>query len=933
MSRASSLLLAPLAALLAAPLAAQSDGALAGRVRDAASGLAIAEALVTVEGGRRGATTDTAGAFRVRQLRSGSYDVRVRRIGYRPLVLTGVTVRAGATTDLELLLEPQAVEVEDLVVEAPVDPVLDPLAVRSEQRIEARDLRTLPVSSLNEALALTAGSVGESYRGGRVGQTAFVLDGLGVKNQLDASTGGLGLRIPPDILQEASLVTNGFSARYGQAISGVVNVVTRDGGERWTGRLAYETDRPLGGRGDLGLDRLVLAADGPLVAGITGLVGIDLNARTDFDPVNAPAAASPRDPFVDLAGPLPHNSGEQLSFAGKLTIPLSQRQTLRIFGLKSIEQRLLYDPAYKYEPSFGPARRTDGTLLTAHLQHTSSPTASLPIVADLRVGRFIRDFVRGTLDGEADYGFGAFSGDRYRMVGEDRARAQDTAGTRAPIPGFGTPRLTDRSPWGVPAFFLGGASRGEIAWNRFNETRAQLDVTLGTSQGGDTYLGAEIVRQGVVTYQRVSAGLPVGFGDSVPPATASDFTPLSIGLYAESQLRVSELAFTVGMRYDRFDTRADLPAAGPAAPDRGAKGKFSPRFAVSTVFSGVTFVASGGQFVQPPDYQFLVDAAFDDSLRTGRFRQGNPSLGFESSWQYEFSLRGRPREDMALRANVYVKRLDGLVSSVPLGVDPDSSVFGNTDFGSVKGLELLAERTFDGRWGVRALYTLQFADASSTSPFLLRRAFTIDPVTGDTLIPARIEFPLDFDRRHALTLIAQAQVPERVGPSVLGARPFAGWEVATVIRANSGLPFSRIAPGTDSIIGRVNDNRLPWTSTVDVLLRRPVRLGGTRTSLYLDVRNLLNTRNRIGARRDTGTEFATDDDIEARARAAYGANPGPIPFESPRYRPFADLNDDGVIAGENELLPLYRAAARDISSPLLFYGPPRLVRFGMEVLF
>ena len=80
------------------------------------------------------------------------------------------------------------------------------------------------------------------------GEESFIIDGLGVKNQLDASTGSLGLRIPPDILTEASLVTNGFSARYGQALSGMINVVTKDGGKRWAGRAAYETDRPSASR-------------------------------------------------------------------------------------------------------------------------------------------------------------------------------------------------------------------------------------------------------------------------------------------------------------------------------------------------------------------------------------------------------------------------------------------------------------------------------------------------------------------------------------------------------------------------------------------------------------------------------------------------------------------------------------------------------------
>lgn len=99
-------------------------------------------------------------------------------------------------------------------------------------------------------------------------------------------------------------------------------------------------------------------------------------------------------------------------------------------------------------------------------------------------------------------------------------------------------------------------------------------------------------------------------------------------------------------------------------------------------------MASYGRFTQAPDYQFLVDAAFGDTTRTGRFRRGNPDLGFERASQYEFNVRIRPREALSLRVGVYVKRLTGLVASVPLGVDPDSTIFGNADAGSVKGAEI-----------------------------------------------------------------------------------------------------------------------------------------------------------------------------------------------------------------------------------------------------
>lgn len=917
-----------LLALVPSVLYGQSEGAISGRVSDKTTGASIAEVVLTVSDGRRGATTDTSGYFRIRQLRSGNYDLRARRIGYRPVVIVGVQVRAGQTVDIHVEMEPQAVSVEEITVEAPVDRVLDPLATRTEQRIEAKDLRELPVSSLNEALALSAGAVGESYRGGRVGETAFILDGLGLKNQIDASTNSIGLRIPPDILTEASLVTNGFSARYGQAISGVVNVVTKDGGDRWMGRAAYETDRMFGGRGDLGLDRFILQADGPLGGGVTAVVGVDLNARLDFDPVNAPAPGNPRDPFSDASGPLPNNSGEQYSFTAKLVAPITQRQTLRVFALKGIEQRLLYDPRYKYDPSLGPAQRVDGLLLSGHLQHTTSPTSKLPLVVDLRVGRFTRDFTRGTLVDSADYSIGAYTGQRFRFLGEDQARARDTAAVETSVPGMAAPELSDRTPWGVPAFFYGTGPRGEISWNHFTETRAQLDLTFGASQRGDFVLGGEFIRQNVETFQRVLGALPVGTGDSVPPAITSEFKPLAFAAYAETQFRLADLGFTLGLRFDHFDTRADLPG-NPSKPQN----KFNPRVSVATALAGATVVASLGSFSQPPDYQYLVDAAFDDTLRTGRFRRGNPQLGFENSWQGELSVRGRPAPGYSLRTNVYIKRLDGLIASVPLGVDPDSAIFDNDDYGTIKGFEVLAEREFRGGWGARLIYTLQSAQASSSSPFLLRRAFTIDTLTGDTIIPARIEFPFDYDRRHGITFIGQGAVPVGVGPEIFGVRPLGGLEGAVIARFQSGLPFSRVAPGTDSIVGPLNDSRLPWTNTVDMLLRRPITLGRARGSLYFDARNLFNRRNIVSVRRDTGTPDATEDMILQLAEDAYQAHPEPIPYESPRYRPHGDLDGNGVIEGRNELFPLYLDAARDATNPLLFYGPPRLLRIGVEFVF
>src|SRR4029077_16236829 len=217
------------------------------------------------------------------------------------------------------------------------------------------------------------------------------------------------------------------------------------------------------------------------------------------------------------------------------------------------------------------------------------------------------------------------------------------------LPGFTSPQWSENTPWGVPAFFLGAGSRGELVWNRFREIRAQADFTYGLGSSSTLAFGGEFSQQRAQTFQRISAYLPVG--DSIPPPSAADFGPRSGALYGEAQILLDDIAFTMGVRYDQFD------AGSPSVVQRfGPHRTVPPRFAVSTVLNGATVVASWGHFAQAPDFQYLVDATFDDTLRTGRFRTGNPNLGFETATQYEFSVRVRPTDRTAFHANIFVKR-------------------------------------------------------------------------------------------------------------------------------------------------------------------------------------------------------------------------------------------------------------------------------------
>ena len=906
-------------ALLPTGLAAQVDGAVAGTVTDAVSGVPIPGAQVDVGRGMRGAVTDAEGRYRVRAMRPGIYSIRVRAVGFKPLTQDGVVVVGGRTVQLDVRLASEAVELPGIAVEGKPDPLLDPRIAATIQRVTAADLRELPLTSLEEAIAIKAGVVEASIRGGRVGQDALVLDGMTVKNQLDPSTGTMGLVIPPIAIREATLVTNGFSAQYGQALSGMVLAVTREGDDRLEGTLALETDRPLGNGADYGFDRLVAALGGPLFAGLKFFAAIDARGLLDHDPVNAPAPADTLDPRSAQPWVLPNNSAERYDLFAKLTIPLGTRQVLRVQGAASQVQRQLFDPVLKYQPGSGPAERVRAGQAMAHLQHATKPSAATTAVIDLRFAYFDKQAIRAPLLAPPDFRYGAFTFSRWDLAGEEVARARDLNAAQGVIPGFQAPRFAELTPWGVPAFFMTDAPRGELAWNRFREGRARLDVLLGPGRNTDIRFGGEYVGQRVQTFTRLEAYRTVAAG--APEPVMSEFSPYQATGYAEVMQRLKDVSLVGGLRVDGFNPRSELDSE-----DLGTKVTVGPRFALTVVLQGALVVASWGHFAQPPDYQYLTDAAFDDTLRTGRFRRGNPALGFESATQYELQVRVRPAINTGVRVGVYVRRLDGLVASVPLGVDVDSAVFGNADFGDVRGIELALERDFVGNWGGSFTYVLQKAEATASNAQDFFRRLRITPI-GDTVLPAVARFPLDYDRRHSLIVTARGRIPERVGP-VLG-----GFEGGLVFRWGSGLPYSRTTVGGDSLVGVPNSERLPSQYALDLLIRRGFRIGGARIGVYVDVRNLTNFRSVVAVRRESGTPQAGEPQIEAEAEAAYRANPTPIPYESPRYRRFADADGDGLIAGKEELLPLYQGAARDFLQPIFAYGAPRRFRLGVELSF
>lgn len=214
-----------------------NTGILTGRV-SAADGAAIPLADISAthsEGATRQASTDRNGAFRLAFLPPGTYQLRVRRIGYRPVIVNGVLVRAGRVETIAVRLEASAVTLEALVVEAPAVHV-STSDTDFGSRLTAVELSLLPLPNDAKSLvAFTPGARPDQIWGAATAQANnYQLDGVAVNHP---GVGGDFLQPSTSWIEEIEVRGLGAGAEYGNFQGGVVNIVTKSGSNRLQGQL------------------------------------------------------------------------------------------------------------------------------------------------------------------------------------------------------------------------------------------------------------------------------------------------------------------------------------------------------------------------------------------------------------------------------------------------------------------------------------------------------------------------------------------------------------------------------------------------------------------------------------------------------------------------------------------------------------------------
>ncbi|HEV8148812.1 MAG TPA: carboxypeptidase regulatory-like domain-containing protein, partial [Gemmatimonadales bacterium] len=240
-----SVFLAGLAVAAGTPLGAQSanTGIIQGQVRDSAGrAVAQAELVAAHDDGvtRRQAVTDSQGAFRFGFLPPGRYRLAVRRIGYRPLSVSEVSVLAGRVEKLTLVLTATALALDSIVVRAAAVR-LNTSDTEFGTRLTARELGLLPLpNDTRNLVAFTPGARPDQIWGAATAQANnYQLDGVAVNHP---GLGGDFLQPAPSWIEEVEVKGLGAGAEYGNFQGGLVNLVTKSGTNRYQGELRSNGD-------------------------------------------------------------------------------------------------------------------------------------------------------------------------------------------------------------------------------------------------------------------------------------------------------------------------------------------------------------------------------------------------------------------------------------------------------------------------------------------------------------------------------------------------------------------------------------------------------------------------------------------------------------------------------------------------------------------
>jgi outer membrane receptor protein involved in Fe transport len=327
-------------------------------------------------------------------------------------------------------------------------------------------------------------------------------------------------------------------------------------------------------------------------------------------------------------------------------------------------------------------------------------------------------------------------------------------------------------------------------------------------------------------------------------------------------MEYGQMIAQVGFRYEYF-VQADQAGSDNAFTDstnfsvEDYRDRFAPRIAFSYPISDKAKVFFNyGHFYQlPPLNQMYRRSTFASSV-TGTV--GNVNLEFVKTIKYEFGVQYLLSSEYLLSVQGFYTDDFGRVSESESRETGQQArtFFQNSDYSRARGLEIEIDKKYGNYISGSLTYDFSYAFGKSSA----EAADYFDLFYADVGSALRIqEFPLDWDERHAVTMILDIRVPADDHPKLFGLTLPDKWGLNIFWEYGSGFPYtpSSVHPGVaQELVGNIdpetNSRRLPNHNAVDIRFNKDFDIGPMQYTFEVWVNNLLDAREILQINSNTG---------------------------------------------------------------------------------
>ena len=862
-------------------------GKISGIVTDAETGEALPGVNVIIEGTTLGAATTATGEYFIIGIPPGIYSVTASIIGYQKMLTSDVQVMVNRTTTVDFQMKSTALEAGEEVTVTAERPTIIKDLTATASHVDARVFEVAPVQDVRNMMDLNAGILKDTQgnfiiRGGENNSLKFYVDGVSIENQDSREMGfrdvqrNLTQKYSFNILgvQEMEVVTGGFNAEYGDAQSGIVNIVTKEGGGAFHGEFRVEYSPP---------DQY---HHGNYIYDPNVQVGIsdwkDFSAwqtwnNSRIDPGEyADSIGRWYEKWKNIVTPSDDHQGGAYAYKEKTY----KRALWGVGGpIRGNKLTFFFSGELRQNPSLvtSPMKYFNFSNLDFNLTYRMSPKMKLKFKA---YSMYYQDAIRYTEHNIHDaigiYSWGGgvwirFFGYKEKMDFGQAVTFTHTLSANTFYEVFvshmrnqkisdemdqGYP---DSREWWIPQ--IPPVSRFVFPWgDNYSENnqdgdqqqfRYRVDVTSQIDPHNQVRFGSEgYIWNGYA----FSGNTNTNFADAGWNASAYKFTPKYFSGYVQDKMEYGGMIANLGVRIDYYDANKDVPAnihdpiyiisnnvrGSSAKVDNKKYTKISPRIGFSHPVSENTALHfQYGHFYQAPEI-ILVN---NYGTYSGGYQDyPNPNLMPGKTVSYEFGIQHNLMGSHRLNVVAYFNDLTDQPRAVwyympNVGSSTNaysSRVYQNAGYGTSKGFEASVDRTAVGKWYYRFTYTLARVYTGNQGATNIYSSDPLDPRNWQNRFSARTSLR-GTDRSHRITAILSFRSPQEWG-SIWG-----NWDLGMNVMVQSGTPYTYTTNYEESQ-SLVNNRRRPFEQQTDLNIRKYIPVGRMRPMVFLRVSNLFNSQ-------------------------------------------------------------------------------------------